>query len=305
MTPRLNKLPFWFADATLLAAASVLVAVGGRPLKLWEMVAVVVCVALGGWLAVMPFLKEYEAAVKLSETDGLARTMEKLSQLDVVAERITAATSQWQGVQERATQTADQAKSVVDRLAREAESFAVAVSRTADTERQKLKLEVDKMRRAEGEWLQAVGRIMDHVFALHVAAVRSGQPALAEQIDRFHAACREALRKVGFLPVVAAPDESFDPRRHQVADGSHPSEGTRIDETVAPGFVFQGQMIRPIIVKIVAEPGSTPAIAATDSETAAESRLPSAGENPSGSESTPLPTASPNGPGDEPNLGSA
>ncbi|MBL9136447.1 MAG: hypothetical protein JNK85_11290 [Verrucomicrobiales bacterium] len=251
MTPRLNKMPFWFADATLLAAAAVLVAVGGRPLKAWEMIAVVACVAIGGWLAVLPFLKEYEADVKLAETGSLDRTMEKLTQLDTVADRIAGATGQWQGVQDRAAQTAEMAKGVVERLAREAESFAVAVSRTSDAERQKLKLEVDKLRRAEGEWLQAIGRIMDHVFALHVAAVRSGQPALAEQIDRFHGACRDALRKVGFVPVVAAPDEVYDPRRHQVADGSRPTEGARVDETVAPGFVFQGQMIRPIIVKVV------------------------------------------------------
>lgn len=277
MTPRLNKLPFWFADATLLVAAAVLVAVGGRPLKVWEMVAVVVCVAVGAWLAVLPFLKEYEAAVKESETEGLAQTMEKLSQLDLVADRIAGATSQWQGVQDRAAQTAEMAKGVVERLAREAESFAVAVSRTSDSERQKLKLEVDKLRRAEGEWLQAVGRIMDHVFALHVAAVRSGQPALAEQIDRFHGACREALRKVGFVPVVAAPDEAFDPRRHQVADGSRPGEGMRVDETVAPGFVYQGQMIRPIIVKVMAsgESSGTDPAAASTTEPASESGPPS------------------------------
>ncbi|MCC7374105.1 MAG: hypothetical protein IT581_05590 [Verrucomicrobiales bacterium] len=297
MTPRLNKLPFWFADATLLAVATVLVAVGSRPLKLWEMVAVVVCAALGGWLAVMPFLKEYEAAVKLAETDGLTRTMEKLNQLDTVAERITAATSQWQGVQERATQTAELAKGVVDRLAREAESFAVAVSRTSDGERQKLKLEVDKMRRAEGEWLQGVGRIMDHVFALHVAAVRSGQPALAEQIDRFHGACREALRKVGFVPVLATPDELFDPRRHQIADGTRPADGTRVDETVAPGFVYQGQMIRPIIVKVIAEPGAATELAVSASDPAS---VPGTESQPeAGSASTPVI------PGNELNLGSA
>ena len=51
--PRLNKLPFWLADAVLIGAAATLVAVGGRPLRAWEMVAVAACAALGGWLAVL------------------------------------------------------------------------------------------------------------------------------------------------------------------------------------------------------------------------------------------------------------
>ena len=257
-TPRLSRGPFWFADAMLLLTAVTLVVVAGPSIRSWEMLAVVSCVALGGWLAVVPVLREYEASVKLAETDHLAVTFAKLQDLDVLADRIAAATGQWQGVQEKATQTADLARGVVERLARESETFATAVSRTAEGEKQTLKLEVEKLRRSEGDWLQAVGRVMDHVFALHVAAHRSGQPALAEQIERFHAACRDALRRVGFVPVVAAPDEPFDPRRHQVADGSRPPEGAKIHETVAAGFLYQGQLLRPIIVRISggSEPGS-------------------------------------------------
>ncbi|MGE3313008.1 MAG: hypothetical protein AB7O66_23820 [Limisphaerales bacterium] len=260
-TPRLNRLPFWFADGTLLVTAAFLALNSKAALGAWEMLAIVVCVGLGGWLAVLPVLKEYEVTVEAAETDQLAATMEKLTDLDVLADRIAAATSQWQGVQDRAAQTAESARGVVDRLAREAEAFATAVSRSADAEKQTLKLEVDKLRRAEGEWLQAVGRVMDHVFALHLAAVKSAQPAVAEQIDRFHAACRDALRRVGFIPVVAAPDELFDPRKHQVADGPRPAEGARIDETVAAGYLYQGQVLRPVIVRVAAAaPRGTPAV---------------------------------------------
>lgn len=250
-TPQLNRLPFWFADAMLLLTAGMLVTVGGRPMRFWEMVAVVVCVGLGGWLAVLPVLKEYDASLKRNETDTLAATMAKLRDLDTVADRIASATGHWQGVQDRAAQTADMARGVVDRLAREAESFAMAVSKTADGEKQTLKLEAEKLRRAEGDWLQTVGRLMDHVFALHLAAVRSQQPGVIEQIDRFHAACRDALRRVGFVPIVAAPEEPFDPRKHQVAEGPRPPEGARIHETVAAGYLFQGQLLRPIIVRVV------------------------------------------------------
>lgn len=257
--PRLNKLPFWFADGVLLATAAVLVAVGARPLGIWEMLAITTCGALGAWLAVLPFLKEYEAAVKLAETDRLTETAARLDQLESLAQHIASATSQWQSVQDRAGQTAELAKGIVERLAREAESFAGAVQRTSDGERQTLKLEVEKLRRVEGDWLQATGRVMDHIFALHVAAVRSGQRGLVEQIDRFHGACREALRRVGFMPIVAAPDEPFDPRKHQLPEGGEVAPGAVIDETLAPGFVFQGRLLRPVIVRLAGSPASASA----------------------------------------------
>lgn len=273
----MNRVPFWFADAILLLTAGVVVAVGARPLRAWEVAAVVVCVGAGAWLSVWPAKRTYEAELRESDTDRLAETVARLGQLDVVADRIAAATGQWQAVQERATQSADLAKGVVDRLAREAEAFATAVSRSSDGEKQTLKLEVEKLRRAEGEWLQSVGRLMDHVFALHLAALRSGQPGVIEQIERFHAACREALRRVGFVPLVAAPDDVFDSRKHQVAEGPRPPEGTRIDETVAAGYMYQGQLLRPIIVKVVL-PGARDA--GPDAEPPADTATGPVGEAP-------------------------
>jgi len=64
---------------------------------------------------------------------------------------------------------------------------------------QHLELETAKLRRAEGDWLQVTVRILDHVFALYVAAARSGQPRLAEQIAAFQNACRDAARRVGLV----------------------------------------------------------------------------------------------------------
>lgn len=266
----MKKLPFWGADALLLVAAGTLVALGGRPLALGEMVAVVVCVALAGWFGVLPYLKEYAAEGQWNETARLDRTAARLGQLETVAERIASATSQWQTVQDQARRTTEIAQGIVERISREAESFATTVSRTAESEKQTLKLEVEKLRRGEGEWLQAVGRLMDHVFALHAAAVRSGQASVVQQLDRFHGNCREALRRVGFTTVVAAPDEPFDPRRHQVAEGPRPGDGARVDETVAPGFLYQGQLLRPVIVRVLGPDEVAGAAAEADAGGAAE-----------------------------------
>lgn len=247
--PRLTKLPFWLADAALLAVAAAVVAYGARPLRPWEAVAAVVAVALGAWLAVLPFLREYEVAARVAGQLELTEAIAKLGEVEGLAERVSGATQLWQSIQDRAQQTAQTSREVVERLARESEAFASAVSRTADGEKQTLKLEVEKLHRAEGEWLGAVGRIMDHTFALHAAAVRSQHPGLAEQIDRFHQACRESLRRVGFLSITAAPDEPFDPRKHQPAEGAAPAAGAVVTETVAPGFVYQGKLLRPVVVR--------------------------------------------------------
>lgn len=246
----MGKLPFWLVDGMLLTTAAVLVAMGSRPLRGWEMLAVVACVGVGAVLVLLPYLREYDAALRWAEGNRLTDATVKLGQLEMLTDRVATATGQWQGVQDRAQKTAEVAQGIVDRLAREAEAFATVVSRTADGDKQKLKLEVDKLRKAEVEWVQAVARIMDHVFALHVAAVRSGQPKVAEQIDRFHGACREALRRVGMTTVVAAPDEPFDGRKHQTVEGTPVPEGARVEETVAPGFVFQGQWVRPVMVRL-------------------------------------------------------
>ncbi len=256
--PRLGKWPFFFADVVLLGTAATLVALGQRPLELWPMLAVVGCAGLGAWLAVLPYLKEYDGALKLAETGRLADTAARIGQLEDVADRIAAATSQWQAVHESARSTAETARGIAEKLGRDSRELAATVARTSDEEKQNLRLEVDKLRRGEGDWLQAVSRVMDHVFALHVAAVRSGQPAVVQQIEKFHAACRDALRRVGFSTQVAAPDERFDPRRHQCIDGAAPGPDARVDETVAPGLIYQGQMLRPIIVRVLREPATPP-----------------------------------------------
>ena len=58
----------------------------------------------------------------------------------------------------------------------EVRQFTEFMQKMNDSEKAALRLEVEKLRRGEGEWLQVLVRILDHVFALHAAAVRSGEP---------------------------------------------------------------------------------------------------------------------------------
>ena len=103
-------------------------------------------------------------------------------------------------------------------------------------------------------------RILDHVYSLHVAAVRSGEAKFAEPITQFQNACRGTARRLGLTPYVAEPDEPFNAERHQVASGQEkPADGWVVTETIATGYTFQGKILRPALVR-TGEPKPRPAV---------------------------------------------
>ena len=138
-----------------------------------------------------------------------------------------------------------------------------------DSEKAALRLEVEKLRRAEGEWLQVLARIFDHIFALHNAAAQSGQPEVAEQIAQFQNACRDAARRVGLVPIEAQPGDPFNGDKHKAVNAGEnlPDEPT-VAETVATGYTFQGRLLRPVIVRLrdANAPAAEPAPAAPEPE---------------------------------------
>ena len=56
------------------------------------------------------------------------------------------------------------------------------------------------------------------------------------------------------------PDETFDASRHKLTDSETAPADARIGETLAPGFTYQGRLLRPALVKLktaeVVEPES-------------------------------------------------
>src|SRR5260221_9461759 len=107
------------------------------------------------------------------------------------------------------------------------------MQRANDSEKSNLRLETEKLRRAEAEWVQVVVRMLDHVFALHQAAVVSGKPNLIDQMTQFQSACRDVVRRVGLAPFVATAAEAFDSQRHRSLDGNAPADDAKIAETLA------------------------------------------------------------------------
>jgi molecular chaperone GrpE (heat shock protein) len=255
--PRLPKLPFVFADIVLLGVAYLIFWRSQAPMTPWDMFFCAACVALGAVLCVAPFLLEYRAAVKLTEADRLANAVLQIENIEIIGRQINHATANWQAAHEQANKTVEAAREIAESIAAEARTFSEFLKKANETEKNHLRLEVDKLRRAESEWLQILVRILDHIFALNQAAVHSGQANLVKQLGQFQNACRDIARRVGLVPFVAIPGEPYDPKVHQLADAKVvPAAAARVAETIAAGYSFQGQLVRPALVTLQTGPAA-------------------------------------------------
>jgi molecular chaperone GrpE (heat shock protein) len=251
--PKLAKWPFFLGNAVLLGAAWFIFLESKLPMGWWQTGFVILCVAGGACLAIMPFLLEYRVFVRLAEARNLATVVGQIKDLEAVAAQIGGATGQWQSIHEEAGKATASAKEISEKMTNEIRTFAGLFQRMNDAEKGALRLEVEKLRRVEGDWMQVLMRVLDHVYALNQAAVRSGQPALVKQIGYFEHSCRDAARRVGLAPFAAQESEVFDGKRHQVAGGNGngaPKEGALVGETVLAGYTFQGKLVRLALVRL-------------------------------------------------------
>jgi len=251
VNPKLSKWPFFIGDGLLLAVAFFLSGQIKFAMGIWPMVLVAGCVAGGAVLAILPFVLEYRVLAKLAEAEALTNVVSQIQNLTSVADKISHATNQWQNIQEEAEKAGLVAKGLAERMAAEVRAFAELTQKMNDAEKATLRLEVDKMHRAQSDWLEVSVRTLDHVYALHLGASRSGQPNLIAQVTQFQNACRDVARKVGLTPFIAEPAEPFNAQRHQLLEGQNaPSDGGKVAETLATGYTFQGRMLRPALVRL-------------------------------------------------------
>jgi molecular chaperone GrpE (heat shock protein) len=269
------KWPFLLGDALLLAAAYFLIQQAPHPIGRWEIITAAACVALGAILGALPFILDYRAMSRVIEAGALGSIAEKIQNLEKLAAQISAATSEWTNAQTQAETTAAGAREISGKMAGEVREFSAFMQKMNDSEKAALRLEIEKLRRGEAEWLQVLVRILDHVFVLHAAAARSGQPKLAEQIANFQNACRDAARRIGLVPFSAGPDEPFNAERHQaVGTEEKPPADAVVAETVGAGFTFQGRLLRPALVRLreASSPEENPAGEAETPEPATDEK---------------------------------
>ncbi|MGH7978148.1 MAG: nucleotide exchange factor GrpE [Limisphaerales bacterium] len=259
---KVPKLPFWIAEVIVIVGGYIFAVHAPHSLGHWEVF--VACVAIGAALGIIPYLLDYRAMGKVIEINALGAVAEKIQNLEQFCAQISAATGRWAAVQEyvgeHAEKTTTTARQIADKMSAEVRDFSEFMKKMNDHEKAALRLEAEKLRRGESEWLQMLVRIMDHVFALQAAAARSNQPKATEQIAQFQNACQGAVRRVGLNAFVAQAEEPFDAARHQLLDTKQkPADGAVVTETLAAGYTFQGKLLRPALVRVRENAPATPA----------------------------------------------
>jgi molecular chaperone GrpE (heat shock protein) len=253
MTDSKSSLPWWpflAADALFLGLAGLLLQQGHKPLLGWEAALLITCVAAAAGFWMLPFLRRHQDEQSLAQARVLTDALNQIQKIDQVAAQIVGATNQWREFQQKTDEISASSKSLAGAIAAEAKGFSEFLQKASDSEKAHLRLEAEKLRRAETEWLQVVIHILDHVSALNVAARRSGQPAYAEQIGQFHKSCHDIARRIGLGAVTGREGEPFDPNLHQLREKVAPEENTVVGETLVPGYTFQGQLVRRPLVAL-------------------------------------------------------
>ena len=259
--PKLSRWPFLIADLMLLSAAAYIALSNHGPLQVWWMFGLAGSVALAAWAGVAPFLVQHRTDLKFAEAQSLTSAVEQISNLRAFTNQISFATAQWQVMQAEASKTVAASRQIAEGITAEAKAFSNFMQKASDAEKAHLRLEVEKLRRGEGEWLQVLVMMLDHVYALYLAGRRSGQQNIIQQLSTFQHACRDVARKVGLVAFEAQPNEAFNAQLHQLLDAkATPTATAHITDTLAPGYMFQGQLIRGAVVTLqpqetaVAEP---------------------------------------------------
>ena len=268
---KVPKLPFIAAEVVVLVGGYMFAAHFPHSIGYWKVF--VACVVAGAAIGIIPYILDYRAMAKIIEVNGLGAVAEKIQNLDQFCAQISAATGRWAAVQEfvgeNAEKTATAARQIADKISGEVREFSEFMKQMNDSEKSAMRLEIEKLRRGESEWLQMVVRILDHTFALHVAAVRSNQPKVAEQIAQFQNACQGAVRRMGLNAFIGQPNERFDAARHKLVDSNEkPADGSPISETLAAGYTFQGKLLRAALVRVrEAAPAASPVPASAPQST--------------------------------------
>jgi molecular chaperone GrpE (heat shock protein) len=260
IAPKISKWPFFAADLILLAVGGLIFQRGHNPLQPFELAGVITCAVVGAWCFIKPFTQEYDAVVKFAESGSLTDTVQQIQNVEQIAAEITSAQNFLQTIQKENEKVAVAAKEIGDRMTIEAKNFAEFMKTANDSEKGHLRLEAEKLRRAEGEWVQVVVRMLDNTFALHHAALLTGQQNLITQIGQFQFALRDAARRVGLLAFGAEAGEAFDAQKHHPADGKLPEGPATVEGTSGPGYTFQGRLVRPAMVVLVTPKTEAPVL---------------------------------------------
>jgi len=244
------KWPFLSADIIFIGLGYwISTLIQGEP-QAWQIISILVCAILGAAFAVTPFYFEYKAESKAVEIAQLTSVTKEINKMELVASQITDASENWTAAQDASKQTAKLAEEVAAGIAETVKTHDAFMASAHKEELNILKLEVDKLRRSEGEWTHTLVGLLDLVYRLERSAVASGKEPFIKTMSQFQGQCREVSRRVGLVAFEAEPGVVFNPNEHALPDGESISEDASVTGTRLPGFRLQGKLVRKPFVAI-------------------------------------------------------
>lgn len=244
-----DKAPFVVTDLVLILTAVGILTFTQHPLSGSAVWTITLLVFSGAWIAVTPWIMEQRSKTKLAELDGLKGVEESIQKMNSFSDGVNSALLSLSNVQEIAQASAQRATEAEEKIAQYGLDFEERFSKAANYEKSALQLEIDKLKRIEKDWVSSASGMLDHILALASAGIHSGKPEIAEQMKRFRAACLEIASHAGIQPYMPAPTDLYDPEKHAVPPNAPtPAAEAKIARVLAPGFLYQGVLIRKAMI---------------------------------------------------------
>lgn len=248
-TSSVNKMPFFVADAVLILASICILTFAQHPLSGSACWALAVILGCGAWIAILPWFQENKNNAALSQLDGLRSVSECIQQMNTFSAGMNSAIASLANVQKMTEASARAASEAENKIMEHSQDFSERLSKAVSYEKSSLQMEIDKLCRVENDWIHTGIGIMDHVLALTHAGIQSGKPEIAEQMRHFRGACLDIAARAGLQPFLPAPTDTYDPEKHLLPPNTPtPEPDTRISRVIAPGFNYQGQLVRKAMV---------------------------------------------------------
>lgn len=186
--PKLAKLPFFVGDGILLATAFLIARATPAPLGPGPLLAITLCVAFGSALAVIPFLVDYARrqdallTERQNQLEALARTTAES------AEQLSIAASSLHGIAESSARNLKLAEQLPHKLQERIQDLRQQLAEISSAETDALQQEVNTLRAAEAEKLDAA---VDKIARL-VADLGKLEASTAATLDKFPALAAQA-----------------------------------------------------------------------------------------------------------------
>ncbi|MBI2518686.1 MAG: hypothetical protein HYV95_17565 [Opitutae bacterium] len=154
--PRLQKLPFFIADAVLLLAATALAKFSAQPLDTTIIVIVAVLVIIGAGLIIAPFIIAYVADSR-EAADRLRDELElQIKRVQAASEGLSRAAAQIKAIEEAVHKSARDAETLPYRMQEKLAEFNEALAEKENEEREALERELEELRAANADQLKAI-----------------------------------------------------------------------------------------------------------------------------------------------------